>query len=182
MISMTDIDYREAMIEDRADIAALHALSWQRHYRGIYSHQYLEHEVAGERLAVWTKRFAAPVDGQYLLQARHESRLIGFVCVFLYADPPHGALVDNLHVLQEYQGHGIGRQLLARAARWVRQQDPEMAVHLYVLEQNHPARRFYEQVGAQFSDLLEVGVHDGRIDRVFRCYWPEADQLTGAGH
>ena len=43
---------------DAAEIAALHAESWRRHYRGAYSDSFLDGDVGEDRLAEWTGRFA----------------------------------------------------------------------------------------------------------------------------
>ena len=51
---------RPAAGADAGRIAALHADSWRRHYRGAYSDAFLDGEVDADRLAVWTQRLHAP--------------------------------------------------------------------------------------------------------------------------
>ena len=58
------VELREAVYEDCANIAALHAESWQRAYRGILSDDFLDHFVLEDRLAVWSERFSAPKKNQ----------------------------------------------------------------------------------------------------------------------
>lgn len=52
------ITYRLATPEDEASIAKLHAESWQKHYRGIFSDAYLDEQVVKERADLWAERFA----------------------------------------------------------------------------------------------------------------------------
>ncbi len=48
--------FRAAAPGDAKAIAALHADSWQRHYRGAFSDAFLDHDVAGYLLPLWTER------------------------------------------------------------------------------------------------------------------------------
>lgn len=175
------ISYETARATDAGEIAALHALSWQRHYRGIYTDQYLDHEVQNERLNVWRSRFKKSDKKQLVIKAMHRDKIIGFACTFLDADPVHGALVDNLHVLQEYQGHGIGRTLLQMSARWVLENRPSSKIHLMVLEKNYPARTFYSNLGARMSEVYFLPNPTGQPEAVIRCEWNPADLLDAAG-
>ena len=62
-----DMTYREALEKDASGIAALHADSWRRHYRGAYLDSYLDGDVLSDRLAVWTSRLAPPPGSHYTL-------------------------------------------------------------------------------------------------------------------
>ena len=53
----TGLRLRVAGRSDAAAIAALHADSWRRHYRGAYSDAFLDGDVHADRLAVWTEQF-----------------------------------------------------------------------------------------------------------------------------
>src|SRR2546430_7298322 len=52
--------YRAAGAADADAVAALHADSWRRHYRGAYSDGFLDGDVLADRRAVWSARLAAP--------------------------------------------------------------------------------------------------------------------------
>jgi len=52
--------FRAAGPGDAHAIAGLHADSWQRHYRGAYSDAFLDNDVAGYLLPLWTERLASP--------------------------------------------------------------------------------------------------------------------------
>lgn len=135
---------------DAAAVADLHAASWRSAYRGILSDEYLNGPIAPERRAVWRERFEHPRSGQYVAIAEDSTALGGFICLYRHHDPQWGTLLDNLHVLPEQQGKGIGRNLMGEAARWcaaesANQQDQPL--YLWVIERNAPARGFYERLG-----------------------------------
>ncbi|HEV7706783.1 MAG TPA: GNAT family N-acetyltransferase [Asanoa sp.] len=51
--------FRPALTSDAAAVAALHADSWRRYYRGAYADAYLDGDIDADRLAVWSARLAA---------------------------------------------------------------------------------------------------------------------------
>lgn len=145
---MTDIV--RATSEDADALADLHALSWRRTYRGILPDHLLDGPLVEEHRASWVARLAqgAP-ESQLLLTAREGPSLLGFVCLLLDSDPAWGARLENLHVHPQAKGRGIGGELLGRGRLWLRQVAAGQCMHLWVFEQNLPARRFYEHVGGR---------------------------------
>ena len=69
--------------------------------------------------------------------------------------PSLTALLDNLHVIPEKHGRGIGRQLMAAVAQWVAERAPDATLYLWVFEKNVAAREFYRKLGA-----IETGVEE----------------------
>ena len=107
------MELRAATVADVASIASLHADSWRRSYRGIYSDAYLDDEAPAERLLAWTERFANPHADQRTVVATQDRELVGFVHTVLDDDPQWGALLDNLHVRADWQRHRLGSRLVA---------------------------------------------------------------------
>jgi GNAT superfamily N-acetyltransferase len=140
-----DYYLRPARTEDADAIAALHAESWRSAYRGLVPDVILGDTLDAERQTAWRDRFAAPNAGRrFTLMAVSGDRLVGFTCVLADADPPHGPLLDNLHVKPGWRGHGIGARLLHESRIWVREIAPGQPMHLWVIEDNAPARAFYD--------------------------------------
>lgn len=148
---MTAPVYRAATYEDAPAVAALHADSWKRHYRGAFADDYLDGPVEDERLAVWSSRLASPSPGAATIVGI-DGGLIGFVHVVLDADPEHGALVDNLHVRHDAQRRGIGAELMGRAAAYATTERPGGSMYLWVLEHNTRAQAFYRSIGGEEAD------------------------------
>lgn len=58
----------------------------------------------------------------------------------------HTGEVSALYVRPDWQGRGVGRQLVRMAATWLHQKG-FTALHIAVLAANTPARKFYEAIG-----------------------------------
>jgi predicted N-acetyltransferase YhbS len=136
--------YRPATADDIAAVAALHADSWRRHYRGALSDEFLDGDVVADRLEVWTDRLSRPDPSVHTIVAEEGGDLVGFVCVVLDADAEWGALVDNLHVTFDRKRGGVGRELLRLASEFAGGR-----FWLWVLEQNTDAQAFYDVAGGR---------------------------------
>ena len=141
---LTGPHYRAARRADAEAIAALHADSWRRYYRGAYSDAFLDGDVVADRLAVWSDRLRdADAVGRTLVAEEHGA-LVGFAHTIFDHDPTWGALLDNLHVAAGNQRRGIGTRLVSFSRAEVR-----AGMYLWVLEQNVAAQAFYEACGAR---------------------------------
>ena len=178
-----DVQIRVARAADATHVAKLHADSWRRHYRGAYSNRYLDGDLDGDRLAVWTERMNRHQGDHFTMLAEQQHRPVGFVHVVLDADPTWGALVDNLHVAHSVQRTGVGSLLLDRAARSIIERRPGFGVWLWVLEQNEPAQAFYVSRGGTIRDR-DLAAPPGGDPRnlngapvKIRVAWPEPTKL-----
>jgi len=171
------VQLRAATSNDAEAIAQLHAESWRTAYRGIYRDEYLDSDVADDRLHVWTGRFASPSDNQFVMLATEGEDLLGFVCAYGKHDVRWGTLIDNLHVRPGQQGRGIGRQLLAAGAAWSRERYPEAPLHLWVLDGNTKARHFYERLGAEPHESAVNEPPGGGSAIGWRYVWPSPEVL-----
>lgn len=170
----TMITYRKATATDAQAIAALHTLSWQQSYRGIWSDAFLDGPVADNRRQTWQERLTYPTPNQYIVVAERAGGLCGFACAYANNHPTWGTLLDNLHVRKEYKGQGIGTHLLNTVAEYAHQQRPNRGFYLWVLAQNTPARRFYESLGAIDQEVVEHENPDGTFSDCHRYVWPDA--------
>jgi ribosomal protein S18 acetylase RimI-like enzyme len=162
---------REATATDALDVARIHASSWRSAYRGLLSDRYLAHDVDTDRANVWRQRFAELTRDDFrVFIAEDDNRAVGFACVFL-EKPSRTALLDNLHVVPERQGRGIGRQLMAAVAEWVAQREPDATLYLFVFEKNVAARGFYRKLGGVEASVEEHETADGLRHPVVRCVW-----------
>jgi ribosomal protein S18 acetylase RimI-like enzyme len=137
---------RSATSEDFAEVAALHADSWRRNYRGAYADSFLDGDVESDRRTVWADRLARP-DGTATVGVWDGRGLAGFVHVVFDRDDVWGSLVDNLHVRHDRQRGGLGRSLMAAAAQAVVERGRRGCMYLWVLEQNVRGQAFYRAVG-----------------------------------
>jgi len=161
------VRYRAAAQHDAGAIAALHADSWRRHYRGAYMDAYLDGDIVTDRLQVWTTRLSPPQLDQYTVCADADGEIVGFAHTVFGHDPKWGALLDNLHVRSNLKGNGIGTRLLSEAARNLIRCRPSEALYLWVLDQNVAAQSFYDARG---------GV---RVESTLRGPFPGGGRATG---
>ena len=119
MPSPDDLRFRPAEAGDAAAVAALHADSWRRHYRGAFADAFLDGDVAGFLRARWTGLLSAPDPQARTIVAELDGGLVGLAHTRLGDDPAWGALLDNLHVSYGLKRMGVGTRLLALTAQAV---------------------------------------------------------------
>ncbi|MFB9238791.1 GNAT family N-acetyltransferase [Plantactinospora siamensis] len=182
---MTPLRLRSATVADADRVAALHADSWRRHYRGAYADAFLDGDVVADRRAVWSARLAVPA-GTATILAERDDRLVGFIHAVLDQDPRWGTLIDNLHVGHGHQRAGVGRRLLARCADAAAAGAAQPGLYLWVLRQNAAALAFYRRCGGVPVETAPVPPPGGHPDRLngsperLRMAWPDASRLSDA--
>jgi GNAT superfamily N-acetyltransferase len=176
------IVFSPASHADADRIAALHADSWRRHYRGAYADGYLDGDLLTERRTAWSSRLAAH-EGTRTIVAERDGDLVGFVHVVFDADPRWGSLVDNLHVVHSDHRSGIGSRLMGHAARAVLAEAGSPALYLWVLRQNSRAQAFYQasggvpvETGIAAAPKGDPALLNGTPGKL-RMWWPDATSL-----
>jgi GNAT superfamily N-acetyltransferase len=186
-----ELRFRAAGPGDAPAVAALHADSWQRHYRGAYADSFLDDEVPGFLLSLWTERLAEPDPRHRTILAELDGdgkqaaggALVGLAHTILDNNPTWGALLDNLHVRYGQKRQGVGTRLLSLTARAVLADRPGSGLYLWVLEQNANARAFYDARGGTCVESREVmppGGNPARLNgrpRGLRYTWPDPARL-----
>lgn len=177
---MSTIALTAASSQDIQSVAVLHAKSWRVAYRGMLPDDYLDQRAEPDRVAFWTARFASvPADRRLILKAGSDAALLGFVCVLLDAEPKWGARLDNLHVSPEAKGSGIGYALFQAAREWIVRVAPGTAMHLWCVERNHGARRFYDRQGGTIVETATRLVAQDLSVPELRYWWaPQPAQVT----
>ncbi|NND05213.1 MAG: GNAT family N-acetyltransferase [Saprospiraceae bacterium] len=160
-------------------ISDLHVQSWKKHYKGIVSDHYLEYIIEKERFAVWQERCTSPSSDQLTMIAEVADSPCGFVCAFAYHHEEFGAYIDNLHVLHQHQGQGIGFQLLVRMALEIHTFDPTIQeCYLWVFEKNNGAIAFYERAGGKKEERENRDCPDGASYPCLRYSWQVNDLVS----
>ena len=173
---------RAAGLADAVAIAQLHTRSWQTAYRGILSDDFLHGPLPENRRVLWHTRLAEPERAdQFVLVDEQGGAIRGFACAFLEADPEWGCLLDNLHVLPDLKGKGLGRQLMTAVAGQVWRSNPYGRLHLWAYEENLSARRFYERLGGVITLRHAEPALDGTEVNAVRYCWSELSGLAVPG-
>ena len=172
------ITLRRAGPDDWEAVAAIHAASWRSAYRGIFADSYLNDEAPEERRAFWRVALARmdPEQDAVFLAEDEAGAAVGFACLLRQAEAA-GPLVDNLHVLPERKGGGIGRRLIGAAAAWLVAKDPEAPLQLGVWKDNVAARGFYARLGGREVEEYEAATQGGGTAAQIRVRWERASDL-----
>jgi len=127
---------------DAGQIARIDIESWAAAYGRIMPAEYIERRRLVRRAATWHHALER---GETVLVAQADRRLVGFGSL-------QGPEIAMLYLLPTYQNRGIGRVLFRRLLEEVRDAGHATAT-LWVLVNNHRARRFYAANGGrmQFS-------------------------------
>jgi ribosomal protein S18 acetylase RimI-like enzyme len=172
-LQYVDATYREA---DR--IAALHADSWRRHYRGAYSDAYLDGDVDTDRQEVWRSRLADPMRGHITVIARHDDEILGFAHTVPDEDPVWGSQLENLHVRSDLKRGGVGSRLLSETAERLVRLRTTGSLHLWVLDQNAAAQAFYTaRGGSRVETELRGPFPGGGRALGHRYFWTDPIRL-----
>lgn len=134
---------------DREGRALVHYTAWREAYTGLMDERVLaEHTLERCREAGKDRHFGQTY---VALDRENGDRVVGFATILYTARefvsvPEAGELVA-LYVLREFQGLGLGRQLLERCLAWLHR--PRVA--LFVLKGNEKAVGFYRRMGFRFT-------------------------------
>lgn len=132
--------------DDRLAVSRIYEESWKYAYKGIIPQSFLDGISEGNRIENLDREgvchLVAVVDGKLVGTSSYcKSRFSK------YAD--YGEII-SIYFLPEYMGMGYGKTLLSAAVEKL----SEMGfrdVFLWVLEENHSARAFYERCGFSAS-------------------------------
>lgn len=168
---------RYAEIRDADSIGRVQAESWRSTYRGIVPDGYLD-AINDEE---WSQRqrqnLADAPDDVVSLVAETEGRVVGWVVGGPNREPhpDYTGELYAIYLLPDHQRRGIGLELTVAIARWLVGRAMDSMV-LWVLAENHGARRSYERLGGQHCGERQVQIGDASLLEV--AYgWDEVRSL-----
>lgn len=140
---MTEI--RVATADEAADVARVQVATWRAAYAGLVSGAVLDRLSVPAAASRWSERLGQP---GHRLWVAGRGEVAGFVSAGPARDDdgPDGE-VYALYVLPDHQRGGLGRALLATAARWLRDEAAYGDLALWVLAANAAGRAFYAATG-----------------------------------
>lgn len=180
MVAVLEVKLRKAELKNAAALGHIQVTSWRSAFRNIASDDFLDHTVSEENQAEDWKEILAEKESVVFI-AELENTPVGYAWARHEDDESVGwdAELISLHILPEYKRQGIGRQLFAAAASQLKEQGHK-SIYLWVLEDNHPARKFYEGLGGELAGKHTIKLGDRELTEV--AYgWKDMTQLESMG-
>ena len=141
---------REAGPADIPAIARVVVDTWRTTYRGILPDEVLATLSYAQREQVWTRALANQTNLPAVYLAETEAGAVVGVASGGRTEPPDPIYQGELaaiYILDTYQGHGLGRDLVAAVAQRLAERGLT-GLLVWVLADN-PACRFYERLGGR---------------------------------
>jgi ribosomal protein S18 acetylase RimI-like enzyme len=145
---------RDAVEGDVEGIARVHVQGWRESYKDFLSPGALAGLSIEERAQMWQGVFGQPNPQARLLVAETaEGEIVGFVRGGPIRGENAGLLgteaeIFAIYLLDKFKRQGIGRRLMQGVLDHLVQHGLH-SIGLWVLKDNHPARRFYEMLGGK---------------------------------
>jgi GNAT superfamily N-acetyltransferase len=166
---------RKAIVNDAAGIAQVHVDSWISTYSGIIPTEYLDKLTYESRQKLWENNI---LELDVFVAENNEGRIIGFSTGRTERTGRHKGFdgeLSSIYLLKEYQGKGIGKRLLNSVVNTLRSKGINSMLVL-VLEDN-PSRYFYEAMGAQMLDKIELEIGGKKLNEIVYG-WDEISKLA----
>ncbi|MBV8757768.1 MAG: GNAT family N-acetyltransferase [Deltaproteobacteria bacterium] len=155
---MTRFAVREATLDDATGIARAHTDSWQTSYRGILPDTVLDRIDVGQRAE--TRRRILRDRSIYQLVAYDLTH--GDIVGFCDAGParrhvPYAGELYAIYIIDRAKRYGLGEEMMDRVRAHFAASDMRSMI-VWVLDNNHHARRFYEAQGGRMGSRLSSTV------------------------
>jgi ribosomal protein S18 acetylase RimI-like enzyme len=173
------ITIRSAIPADTFAIAKAHVSSWRTAYKGIVADEFLQNLSVERRAKTWEEILLNPEHPAFLYVAEDETGLIvGFVSGWTEREnnEEYTGEVGAIYLLKQAQGQGTGRKLMQAATQELIRRG-HRSMMLWVLQDNTPARKFYEALGGQY--LYEKPIEIGEQMLIEVAYgWKDLNSLA----
>ena len=173
------IQIRAAIPEDATSMARVHVDSWRSTYAGIVSAEYLSSLSYRNREAAWKQLLTSDRPGtSYFVAETGGDDIVGFGSggPEREGDRIYRGELYAIYILEEYQRMGLGCRLFSSVTQRLLT-DGFSSMLLWVLEDNHPACRFYESLGGERVGRKTIAI--GGADLVEVSYgWREVTDLV----
>ncbi len=174
-----EITIREAGPTDAGAIARVHVDTWRTTYAGILPADFLADLAYANSESNWSQAISADRPGASMLVAETDG---GEIVGFAYCAPEregkplYRGEIFAIYVLEEHQRKGVGRLLFSAAAQQLLTNGFDSML-LWVLQDNHPARHFYELMGGEYVEQKTITI--GGTDIIEVAYgWKDITEIA----
>lgn len=145
--TVEELEIRPPRLDDAAEAAAIHLGSWAATYTPLVGADAAARFTLAERIAHWQLLLGSEPANRGALLATRSGVIVGLVEWELGVDADAGTgEIHAIHVAPGERGRGVGWRLLDASVAALRANGLRRAI-LWVVEDNSPARTFYERQG-----------------------------------
>lgn len=143
--------------DSREEISTIYEQSWKYAYKGIIPQDYLDNIPSGQWRGVIDhpdRHTLIMLDGNKIIGTSGYGKSRS-------ADYKNWGEIFSIYLLPEYMGKGYGKSLLKKAVEELKTMGFK-TIFLWVLEENHGARHFYETCGFNYSGNVKKDTIGGK--------------------
>jgi ribosomal protein S18 acetylase RimI-like enzyme len=159
---------RQAKWEDAEAIGRVLVKSWRTTYRGIVPDDYLDRMTYAVHASRWYGRLSDPQNTltTYLAEDS-QGKVFGFAAggAERTGELDYEGELYAIYLLQSYQRRGAGRLLVQAVAKELLECGFQSML-VWVLEENEPARRFYERLGGVYAGTQPITIGSAELTEV----------------
>ncbi|TKC15313.1 GNAT family N-acetyltransferase [Robertmurraya kyonggiensis] len=147
---------RKADLSDAKGLAKVHVDSWRTTYQNIVPDDFLNGLSYNNFEQRWIRNI--PNGGVYVAETE-SGEIVGFSSGGKERSGKYTGFVGEIYaiyILKEYQGQGIGRELVKPIA--VELKEMGFNSMLVLVLRDNPSRHFYEALGAKYIEEVEVEI------------------------
>ena len=165
------IQIRQATPTDAPGIAKVHVDAWRSSYAGVVPDEILSGLSYRERQTLWDDILTSPGTDRrcFVAETRdaQDAEIVGFASGGQASGDHDGfeGEINAIYLLEDFQRIGLGRRLFQSAAKRLLD-DGIKSMLLWVFEENHRARRFYESLGGELVARKDVTIGGAEVVEV----------------
>lgn len=162
---MSAVRIQEAKISDAVGIARVHVKTWQSAYTGLVPDDFLKKLSIQGRAVGWKKQLEKPDKGNRYFVGVINRQIVGWCATGKCRDEDttlNNGEVYGIYVLPEYNGKGIGSQLMKTALTKLKE-DGYMTATLWVLSTNEKSKKWYKSKGWKPDGKTKIDHHRGIV-------------------
>jgi len=169
---------READIGDVEGISVVHVNSWRTTYKGLLPDTYLSQLSVKNKVINWNWTFKnLKRDEVTFVAINHEEQIVGFCNSGKNRDTDfeYDGEIYAIYLLEEYQGCGIGKQLIKTLIDTFTLKGYSSII-VWVLEGN-PSEEFYKKLGGQLIGQKNIKIgEDTHVELAYS--WKSLDTFN----
>lgn len=165
---MKSIRYERLDARYAIDIARVHFESWQATYAGVLPSDYIDGPMRADIERIWVNWHPSKL-GLGALDA--QDQLLAIATYDMPAETGEAAYLDNFHVLPQFHGTGVARDLFVAGVEAV-EADGASSLWLTVLDTNARARAFYAKMQGREGAIQDDEMLGYKVQSV-PVHWDE---------